>query len=1205
MKYSDFISLQTYFDPVFNLQNEANDGYWKQFIPTTQFNTLLNKTLDAVSSNLAQNRKSIWVKGTYGTGKSHAGAVIKHLLCSELCEISDYMEERILLAEPKLRLLQFRKDKRFFPIILKGTEDGKVYNMRSFLLTVERIIKENLRKAGHNITVKSDFERAVEYLQSTPIDINAIIANEPELSRFAKSKDDIIKKLNYSDTDVYLALEEALAKPQYSVHFTSSDIVKWLSEVEKEMVESKIADGLLIIWDEFTSVMDTITSGMTNMIQNIAELTAKQNIYLYLISHKNSSAYTDDDIRKMEDRFHKIQYDMEALTTYRIMAASIRKLDELQYDLCRNDRMDKHLALISYLTENDSLQATKDIKDLFPFHPYSAFLCASIANQIGSANRTIMQFMYDSNNGFIGFLNDQNACENRLLLTADKLWDYFLDLFTADSVKYGIVTQPYYDRIKAINELGLPYEKVFKGILLLNAMRLIVENAEKIMPSTKNIKYLFEGEDFENQLDEILNCFDEKQIIQRDPSGNFLIAFASLPPNEINDSIKRAESNFSDIIKIIGYDKSQNENSIKNLFENSLIRQAAFAFLSCSEDNLRFRSYIKNAFKEPYTLNIAMLFAMDIAEKQKMQETLKELASTEDYKNVIFILFDEVFENNGRQKSRFYYYVATADVARNHNSHEPQKVNEKNAKDVINLWITGLSNGTATIYFRDSQDTKNAKNIAKHINETIVNKIFSNGVELLFSLRKSPLTFWATFKNPSKASIEPMLVASNREEAEQKFKAQYTPAKLLFKDDNDNYIVDADLNLKPEATANHPLVLIQKKVDEIFDTIKKDNRSTFNLGTELQKLTHPPFGLYTNIPNMAVLAFAMRKYINELNGVDLGTPIDDNNMRDKIVEVFSSWTKGNSSSKLTVRFGSKEEKDLKDLLIGIFDMQRLSDVPELTSLKNVRWGVVAYCKQKSKLPLWCLKYSAAVTTSDFKSLIDQLAELIQKDELKESVVKKILRALEQHKFELSRILLNTIAFEEGFKTFVQNIKDVIIKDEWWDELKTYLNQQMQSEVGFWKESDVETAILRFSIKKNEKDEVKNVTVSPNKTNIEKGKIQSFNANVEISGNAIKDVAWTVDGGTASSIDNFGVLKIETTETSTNLTVKAISKFDSAKIGIATVTIASAVSDTKVQRAKDKVAKARNDSPIVLKNVLLQILDKFPQVAEIIDENLEE
>ena len=460
-----------------------------------------------------------------------------------------------------------------------------------------------------------------------------------------------------------------------------------------------------------------------------------------------------------------------------------------------------------------------------------------------------------------------------------------------------------------------------------------------------------------------------------------------MPQNEINRAIERAESKYSDIVKIIDYDKTLNRNSIEDILKNSLLREPAFIFLSCSDDKYRLRSYIKSGFKEPYTLNIAMLFAMDIAEKNKMQETLKELANDKDYKNVIFVLFDEVFENNGRQKSRFYHYVATVDVAQSHNSREQQQVNDKNAKELINQWISGVKQGNATVFFQEENNNINVTMLAKHINENINNKIYYKAVDAMVSMRNRPMTFW---KNQnSKNSAEVMLVSVNRDEAERRFLGQYTPAKFLFKDENGDYVVDADLFLKPDAPDNHPLVQTQKEVDRILMQVKTDNRSTFNLGAELQPLTQPPFGLYTNIPNMAVLSFTLRKYVNELYGNELGTPIDSSNMRDKVVEIFNYWKKGNSSNKLSVRFGSKEEKELKDSLIEIFDMKRLSNVPELTSLKNVRWGIIEYCKQKSKLPLWCLKYSKSVIHNDFRSLIEQLTDLVQNDDLKEDAIKKI------------------------------------------------------------------------------------------------------------------------------------------------------------------------------------------------------------------------
>jgi len=241
---------------------------------------------------------------------------------------------------------------------------------------------------------------------------------------------------------------------------------------------------------------------------------------------------------------------------------------------------------------------------------------------------------------------------------------------------------------------------------------------------------------------------------------------------------------------------------------------------------------------------------------------------------------------------------------------------------------------------------------------------------------------------------------------------------------------------------------------------------------------------------------------------------------------------------LSVRFGSKEEKDLKDLLIGIFDMQRLSDVPELTSLKNVRWGVIGYCKQKSKLPLWCLKYSPAIATDNFCTLIDQLVELVQKEEIKEDVVKKVLSALKLQQFELQRALLNSTAFEEGFKAFIQYIESVDIEDDWWNELKDYLNQRMQGEIGFWKENDVESKVKDFYIQKTRKPE-----------------------------------------------------KPETLPPSQDFPVPP--------------TPTPVVLSEKISRAKKKVANASNASSIILKNVLLQILEKYPETADIIDENLDE
>lgn len=1062
MKYSDFITLQDYFHPVFNLQNEAS-GYWEKFIPTSQFNTLLEKTLDAVSSNLPASRKSIWVQGTFGTGKSHAGAVIKHLLCDETNDISEYISCRIENPNLRNRLTALRNNKRYFPVVLSGVEGA--YNPHTFALTLERTIKETLRNAGHTISVNSDFENAIELVGNKAPYIQELIDSTPELRIIAKTKEEVLQKLRSTDIEFYLILEDALQQ-KYSVQLSAGDLTKWLSEVEAEIRSKGIADGLLIFWDEFTSILDTISNGAINMLQKIAELSEKQNIYLYLISHRNTKAYGEraDEIKKMQDRFHIIQYNMEAITTYHIMAATLKKSDvtqngvTLSYNVIRDTKMHKFDELITYLTDNNSQQSKDDVKNLFPLHPYTAFLCSSLADHIGSANRSVFNFMYASQNGFLNFLQDEEAYTGNRLLTANCLWDFFLESFLSDSIKYGIVTETYHAHINNVANQGLQYEKVFKGILLLNAMRNTFEK-EQVLPSNKNIKYLFSNEDFEDELDTILEYLDKNQIVQKDPSDNFLIAFSSLPATEINEEKKRAEAHYKDALTILEFDPSHKQNLTK-WFDDTLIRCAEYCFLSCSADEYFIKSRLNKEFKQPYSLHIALLFAMDDEERQAMSDTVARLAK-EDFQNVLFVVFAESLNEDLLQRQRFIDYVATQTVAKRHNSNDQAQTNQKNANQIVLNWLNRLRQGNCTLYFNTNEIPLTSNNTAQHINQNIIFKIFSSGLEIMQSMRQRPTTFYK--QQNSQKSAEVMLCAIDRDDAEKKFTSQYTPAKFLFKNDNDDYIVEPDLQLKDISTS-HPLILVQNKVDELLKKAKQQHTATFNLGQVLSPLTDLPFGLYSNIPNVALLAFALRKYQKELYNAEVGVPITADNLRDKVVDLFSYWQNGKNESKLRVRFGSKEEKELIDILIAVFDLRNVPEVGELSSIKNVRWGIAYYCKHKSKYPLWCLKYIENALEGVNK-LIDQIVNVVHKEDAQTEQIKQLLKSIKEYQHDLQRLLLSKDTFEKGFRTFVNGIESVTIENDWWNELSKYLSERMGEEIGWWKEADVESKVKDFYIKK--------------------------------------------------------------------------------------------------------------------------------------------
>ena len=1131
MRYSDIISLRPDFLPIVKVDEEQQD-YWKCFIPTPTFETLFQKTLNAFTTNQESERKSLWVRGTYGTGKSHACSVIKHLLCDEKNDVVGYMEN---IKSATLKEQFKNSNKKLFPIVLRSTYDGKIKDIDSFNLVIEKRIKEELSKIKETIAVKSDFEQAIAYLENnTALNIDTIIAENSKLrERNISNREDIIKKLKSEDVDFFLLLEKTLLK--YSVQLSNQNITDWLVDVVTEIKSKNIADGLLILWDEFPDILEIVSGGLAH-IQSIAEKTFKNDIYLYLCGPTiNDTKITEEQRKKTDNRFHIYTFGMESITTYHIMSSTIKKVNETKYNELFNSKMNSFENLINRLTDNNS-QAKKDILNLFPLHPYSSFLCSAIADQIGSSSRSVFEFLYDKEKGFINFLDNETACEEQRLITADFLWDYFLKEFTDDPKKYGIVTATYNAHETKVTKKGTDYEKIFKGILLLNAMRYAMgsrsSESQKILPSSQNIKYLFEGESFNTSIDEILEYFHQSSIIRRDPSDNFLIQSSSLPLEEINRERDKASAVYStDVIKIIDFDTQNKEEIKKEIFGTDLIRLPKFSFLSGNYNDSYIRSLTNSAFKDTsYTLNIALLFSMDNAEKAMLLEKMATLPYADEYKNVIFVVFDEVFDSNGSQKRDFIEYIASACAATKYpNYREQATADNKNANKIITNWITRLKQGTATIYFRDDKITINASgyNVAKCINTTINYKIFSSSVDAMPSMRNTPTPqFWGVKMATSAAEI--MLSAKDRDEAKNKF--NITLAKKLLEDEKGDWIVEQNLEFKPDTSQNHPFILTQKKVDELLVNAKKQN-TTFNLGAVLQPLTKPPFGLYKNIPSMAVLAFALRNYVNDLT--DNSVPIDNTNMRDKVEEIIKYWEKGGNDSKLRVRFGSEEEKKLKDVLIKVFNMETLKDTPELTSLINVRWGVVAYCTQKAKLPLWCLKYSKSVTKPDLLKLIDKLTELIKDDTMKAELVNSTLHLINSYSYDL-KDAINPQNFEEGFRYFIKDESAIEIQDDWWIELRDFLNQTLQ-ESGRWQDVEVLQSANRFYKEKTKKPDPQPEPIplpTPTPT-------------------------------------------LQTT---------SVTPFE------------------KISSAKSKIDKPNNAAK--LSKILMQILEMFPQTADIIDDNLE-
>ncbi len=91
-RYTDYLTVSEDFVPVFTEHEDKNNkDNWKSFIPHTHMRDMLETLIIALErGHGGGDKRSLWLTGAYGTGKTYASFVIKHLLEDPLEEIKEY-----------------------------------------------------------------------------------------------------------------------------------------------------------------------------------------------------------------------------------------------------------------------------------------------------------------------------------------------------------------------------------------------------------------------------------------------------------------------------------------------------------------------------------------------------------------------------------------------------------------------------------------------------------------------------------------------------------------------------------------------------------------------------------------------------------------------------------------------------------------------------------------------------------------------------------------------------------------------------------------------------------------------------------------------------------------------------------------------------------------------------------------------------------
>ena len=1077
-KYSDAIRIRET-KSAYNIQKEEG-GEWTNFIPNEQFNGILQKVIGSVSNKVVDEHRSFWLEGTYGTGKSHAAAVIKHLLCDPIENIDSYIKDEYVADKYSIireSLYALRSQTKLFPVTMNST--CSISTGEDLPLQIQLHVCQALADAKIDISVKTDFDNYIAHIEQNPLIWDTIIDSDSELKSYAPDRKKLIKELKDRDasSSILSLAKKAMRNSKLHVILEQENLSKWFFEVQDELAKKTDYKGIFLIWDEFTDVMDlevgpTVLGGLQELTET--SMQTKNNSYIFLIAHPSALDKLKAEKRtRTTGRYHYMHYNMEPVSAFKIMSRKfVHEQDSSNpaYALY-HEMTDKYFAQMREVYEkyasssNNPTETLNDLKLLFPVHPATANMATYYAREVGSSSRSVFEFLGD-NPDIREFLDSEEAFAHGHMITADFLWDFVQEEFNKKITKYGIVTEKFNSYKNHVTKKGPNHLAVFKSILLLNAFNNLAAN-ETVTPSEENIRNMYVGTPIDEEMDEILNWINTEGVVQRSPQGIYEVRYSALDTKEIEEFKQELlEKDFKYTSKLLNFSDTA-RTSFEKKFKQ-VNRPLAFDFFSEDSNEYTLLNMIDNGRKsaETYEVYLALMLARTSDELATIKDIAAKAMTEERFKNVAFLVFDnilDVFEFD-----RFIEYQANAKSSTKHGYAEQTKSNTDNAKAIISDWMRDVSAGTCTLYLQGESTPLSARTLPQVINSIIAPRVFYSGPESLEIIRlKAPSTCWV--KQFSNKTADTVLSFNTKDEIVTRCIGPAKHIPLLLQDS-----VDDNLNFKSDIDPKHPLYLVFKFVKSKID--HSDKQLIFNLADKFKELTMPPFGLFKSHAGYGMLAFALRPYVDKVFDTN-GKPINAQRMQELIDDTFKIWDSGSGNiHKVDVKFETKEEGSIAKGLISMFQLGKLKDYKDVTSLTDARWALRNGFCPEAGFPLWAIKYCDKIQTLNCKDKIAKLTDNIitiytEVGSKNPALMVETDGLITEVKYEYMPLLNYEIEnnFENGFRNYLLSDEIVNLQESDYEAALAYIRQHMESGVGLWTEAAVIGQLKNWKLKLNQVD----------------------------------------------------------------------------------------------------------------------------------------
>lgn len=1087
MKYSNYIELSANYESVVDLDaEERNPNLWQEYIVHDD----MRNAVDAVCQTLLwednDKRRSFWIHGAYGTGKSYAAIVLKHLFEDSIANIDSFLS-RPSLAEYKKRFVRIR-EKGDFLVVWKSGATG-IKSGTHLMMEMEVKIKEKLKKK---------FGDKAYYGTSSLINAAKDAINDQSIN------------WTYLFTDIQYGLSDQytdFAEFQQAVLDGDSDaihLVKRICDDNKRTMFTGVVDrfeewikdiiagnnltesGIVFIWDEFTGFLRDC--GDDNVLQRLSEFCksvdkdgkAKANapFFMCLIVHRDPtwvSELGDETYERILHRYHELKFHITESAAYDLIGDSIIPRPGMgnQWEDVKRDLMK---SIAKYKTEFDNLDQTININErlskLCPIHPMTLAMLATVAEHFGASQRTLFRFMKDRAEssegvGFIYYI-ENNEPDKWQWLTPDFLWDYF---FTRGSdvrnfsVEARKVIQHFQNKADSISDDYALH--VFKAALLLiavmsgsNISNLYSRQSRSSgkIGATRNTLYkCFRGQLEQSTIDEYLLAFKETGLLSLGEQSNG-DARLELPYTGSADAFDvRLEMTKKKYTRYALFaEKGIFSKALENGMWDSTRATAGRVYIAaCSSETTSLSARLGEVKKElqryPYKIGILVVTISEASDYTSFQLKIKQIASEDESKRLVVAMLREPCSSD--KIDSWHSAITHRDICAEQAQSGDASKYETEANMIVATWASPAADSQIYACYGDTQFTGiyGKSDLMKRIEKDVLYTVFPAAPERLVTVNTA-------YK---KCTDKVVLTGLTKEVTNTQVNNIVNALKAVGAweiDDLDGLVNLSGMNA------------------DIISSLALYFQQEFTQGAKIPldllwaKLQQPPFGYYNSMTVGCFIGLAMRSLVNgAFNWNDGSNPILP--APGNLARMVSLMLDGKTINH-TLSSGSAIWQKFKPYIQKLFGLSAQESSSDDEARKFIRQTVI-----KNGVPVWALKYMPAdrFGGDEFKEVAIKITDLLcsfiyESAEDQETVMADVLTQFNgrgQLRHSMTTALSDKTAMLSAFKQFmfteVEEIEslsrnlDLTDKDIF-DALRMYLPDS----ISVWREGQVSEKLAELA-----------------------------------------------------------------------------------------------------------------------------------------------